>query len=373
MLKVIIFLLSLGVSMAVSAASKREYEIYGTDNEGDLCLFPRDVSQATFAQMTNYRSKIISSDNYDAFPYATKIGNSIVGIYSTGNTHAQSDKQVMFRSDDNGLTFTTADFFINDTQAFYTGLLSDLLTDGQSVALKAWNLKKVGSNIVETTNSTITGNGKTYAVWSRPISYGGKLYRTGYATVGTDQETALLESSNGGTTWVYKSTIAAITGKRFNECDIVNTTGTNWIAYIREDTGTSDNLYKSTSSDGGATWTTPALVDTKSMNGRQPNLTKLSDGSIILATGDRSGTSGYAGSGDVVHGTDTTGITIFRSTDNGVTWSYRTRVSPMYSTDGGQPFVVDLGNNNIFIVWYARKTTKSKPSIVSCTLNVSNI
>ena len=361
--------------MAVTVAVKREYEIYGADNEGDLCLFPRDVSQATFAQLTNYRSKIISgTDNYDAFPYATKIGNSIVGIFSSGTGHAQSEKQVIFRSDDNGLTFRTADFFVNDTQAFYTGLLSDLLTDGQSVDLKIWNLKKSGTDFISTANSSVTAsNWRTYAIWSRPKVAGSKLYRTGYTTVGS-WEVGLLESTDSGATWVYKSTIASVAGKKFNEADIVNTTGTNWIAFIREDTGTTDNLYKSTSSDNGATWTTPTLVDTKVMNGRQPNLTKLSDGSIILATGDRSGTSGYAGgSCDVVHGTDTTGITIFRSTDNGATWSYRTRVSPMYSTDGGQPFVIDLGNSNIFIVWYARKTTKGLPFVVSCTLNVANI
>lgn len=351
------------------AAVLREYEIYGIDLEGDPCLYPRDVSQATFAQLTNYRSQTVYDNDYDAFPYAVKIGSSIVGVFSTGPAHAQSTKQVMFRSDNNGLNFTFRDFLVNNSGFFDTSLISDLLADGEYVNLKVWNLKKNGSAIVVTTNSYADG----YAIWSRPKVAGSKLYRTGYNP--TNWQTALLESSDGGVTWAFKSIIAPATvGKTFNEADIVNTVPDNWIAYIREDTGANDNLYRSISTDNGATWSTPVLIDTKIMNGRQPNLTKLDDGSIVLATGDRTGTSGYAGSaGDVVHGTDTTGITVFRSTDNGTTWSFRTRVAPIYSTDGGQPFVVDLGSGNVFIAWYARKTTKGKPSINSCTMKVSDI
>lgn len=356
--------------MPVVAGEKREYEIYGSDNEGDLCLYPRDVSQATFAQLTNYRSQIIYNEDYDAFPYATKIGNSIVGIFSTGAAHAQSDKQVMFRSDDNGLTFTTRDFLVNATSAYDTSLINDLLTDGESVDLKVFNLKKSGATISVTSTPSVDG----YAVWSRPKVAGTKLYRTGYKLVGTVNESALLESSDNGLTWAFKSKIGVLAGKSLNETDIVNTGGNNWLAIMREDTGLYDNMYQSKSTDNGVTWSTPTVLDFKLINGRQPNLTKLSDGSIVLGTGDRTGISGYAGSaGDVVYGVDTTGITIFRSTDNGATWSFRTRISPIYSTDGGQPYVVDLGSSNVFIAWYSRKTTKGKPSINSCTMNVSNI
>lgn len=350
------------------AAVLREYEIYGIDLEGDPCLYPRDVSQATFAQLTNYRSQTVYDNDYDAFPYAVKVGNSIVGVFSTGVAHAQSTKQVMFRSDDGGLTFTIKDFLINATGVFDTSLVADLMAEGETVNLKVWNLKKAGGAVTVTTNS-YAGD---YAIWSRPKVAGAKLYRTGYNP--TTWQTALLESSDGGVTWTFKSVIAPTTaGKTFNEADIVNTVPDNWIAYIREDTGANDNLYRSISTDNGATWSTPTLVDTKLINGRQPNLTKLDDGSIILATGDRTGASGYTSSSEVVHGTDTTGVTVFRTTDNGTNWSFRTRVAPIYSTDGGQPFVVDLGSGNVFIAWYARKSVKAKPSINSCTMKVSDI
>lgn len=350
------------------AAVKREYEIYGIDLEGDPCIYPRDVSQASFAQLTNYKSKTISKIDYDAFPYAVKLGTSIVGIFSTGVAHAQSVKQVMFRSDDNGNTFSFVDFLINDTGVFDTSLLQGILSDGDAVNLKVWNVKNVGGDLIVTTNS-FSGD---YAIWSKPKTSTSGLYRTGYNP--NTWQTALLESLDNGLTWNFKSIIAPTTaGKTFNEADIVNTVPNNWIAYIREDTGAGDNLCRSISVDDGATWSAPTLVDTKLMNGRQPNLTKLDDGSIILATGDRTGASGYTASGLPISGTDATGITIFRTTDNGTTWSFRTRVSPMYSTDGGQPFVIDLGSGNVFITWYARNNIKKKPCIVSCTMNVTDI
>lgn len=340
--------------------------VLADEKEQDLCVHFNDVSNIS---SNSYRSKTIYNENYDAFPYTTKIGNSIVGIFSTGAAHAQSDKQVMFRSDDGGNTFIIKDFFINRNQRYDFSLVDDLLKEGKSIDLKVWNLRKNNGLVKATTTSKVDG----YSIWSTPKNAGAKLYRTGY-NVKTWQ-TALLESVDGGVTWKSKSIIAPSTvGKQFSEADIVNTYSDNWIAYIREDKGKDNNLYRSISINNGDTWSTPTVLDPKLINGRQPNLTKLGDGSIILVTGDRTGRSGYAGkSGNVVYGKDTTGITIFRSTDNGKTWSPRKRVSPIYSTDGGQPSVVDLGSGKVFIAWYARKTTKGKPSINSCTINVNSL
>lgn len=339
--------------------------VLADEKEQDLCVHSNDVSNIS---SNSYRSKIIYNENYDAFPYVTKIGNSIVGIFSTGVGHGASSKQVMFRSDDNGLTFTTTDFFVKSGKVFNFDLISDLLAEGEAINLKIWHVKKSSGILTATNTSIIDG----YSVWSKPKTSGSSLYRTGY---NSDRQTALLESFDDGATWAVKSIIAPKTsGKRFSEADIVNTYSDNWVAYIREDKSKDNNLYRSTSTNNGNTWSTPTAVNPRLINGRQPNLTKLDDGSIILVTGDRTGNSGYAsGSGNIVYGNDTTGITIFRSTNNGKTWSLRKRVSPIYSTDGGQPSVVDLSNGKIFIVWYARKTTKGKPSINSCTINVNSL
>lgn len=361
--------------MTVLASIKREFEIYGTNIDNEISLYPRDFSNQSFSYLTNYQSNTVSKDRYEAFPYAIKIGSSIVGIFSSGVAHAQSDKHKIFRTDDNGKTYEIKDFFINSTEVMDLSLLDGLLSVGDIVNLKVWSIKKTADSYQVTTTSSISANGKSYALWSKPkITPDGNLYRTAYSPTG-NWETGLLVSFNDGETWTFKSVIAPSTsGRTYNEADIVNTVGNNWVAYIREDVGASDNLYKSTSSDNGNTWSVPTLVNSIEINGRQPNLTKLSDGSIILATGDRTGVSGFSGNGEQISSTlNTTGITIWRSTDNCATWSYRTRLAPIFSTDGGQPFVIDLGSGNIYVVWYGRKGVHLQPQISSCTLNVLNI
>lgn len=364
--------------MPITIGVKREYEFVGTDLNGDPCIFPRDNRNHVFVQAFNFKTKNIAvNDNYTAFPYVTKLQSGvIIGICSDGDAHASSDRQILFVSTDNGETYTIVDdFFIASTLQFNLTLLTTLLAENEVLNLKVWNFKKVGGVVTYTTTSTVTNGSNTYAVWSRPkATPDSKLYRTGYKMTATEGVTALLESNDGGMTWTYKSTIFSQTGKLFNECDIVNTASNTWIAYCRADGETGNPLYKSISTDNGVTWSTPVMQDVLVMDGRQPNLTKLSDGSIILATGDRSGSSSYAGSArDVVWGFNTTGVTLFRSTDGGNTWSFRTRIAPIFSTDGGQPFVVETTSGRVLCAYYARKVTKDKPIVSSCSLDVAHL
>lgn len=363
--------------MAFTIGTKREYELLGNDNNNDPCIFPRFPVNAAFVQAFDFRTKQIAEDNskYLAFPYIIRIGTTLVGIYSEGDSHAASDRQIMIRSDNYGLSWSSVTFFENATGVFNFSLLVGVLAVGATAVFKVWSVKNTAGTMAATTVSSVSYGGVTYAMWSRPVpGPGGKLYRTGYGINGADTQTALFESSDSGVTWVGKSVIFAEVGKFFNEADIVNTSGTNWMAIVREDSGASNPLYKSLSTDDGVTWGAATLLSTASLNGRQPNLIKMADNSIILCTSDRSGGSGYAGSaGDQVFGFDTTGITIFRSTDAGVTWSFRTRISPMYSTDGGQPFANETTAGRICVVYYVRKTTKAEPVIASASLNVENL
>lgn len=362
--------------MAITIGLKREFEFTGNDNNGDPCIFPRATNSAIFVQAFNFKTKQITqeSDSYTAFPFVIKIGSSLVGIYSEGDSHADSDRQIMIRSDDNGDTWQSAVFYTNSTGVFNFSLLVGILAAGSKAVFKVWTVYNNAGVFSASTQSTAIYGGLNYALWSRAITApAGKLWRTGYATNGSNIQAALFESSDNGTTWVGKSVIFSGTGL-FNEADIVNTTGSTWIAYCREDGGANNPLYKSTSTDNGATWSVPSLVPVSDINGRQPNLLKLTDGSIILATGDRSGVSGYGGSaGDAAYGFDTTGVTIFRSTDNGATWSFRTRISAIFSTDGGQPMVNETTAGRIAVVFYVRRSTKTKPVIASCYLDVANL
>lgn len=364
--------------MAVVIGVKREFEFAGNDLNGDACLFPRDPRNHVFAQAFNFKTKQIAADaaKYLAFPYiGYDDGTTIIGIYSDGESHAASDKQVMFRTDDKGETYQFADFYVTATGVYDFSLLTDVIASGDSEVFKVWTVKNTAGVFAATVNSTVAYGGLTYVLWSRARpGPGGVLYRTGYAANGSDTQTALFQSADGGLTWTGVSVMFSGAGLDFNEADIVNTSGTNWFAVCREDSGANNPLYYATSTDDGATWSAATLFAATAINGRQPNLELLSDGSIILATGDRSGSSGYGGSaGDQVSGFDTTGITIFRSTDSGSTWSFRTRVAPIFSTDGGQPYVAETDAGRIVVVYYSRRSTKTQPIIASSLLDVANL
>lgn len=363
--------------MSITIGVKREFEFTASDENADGCLIPRHPVNHVFVQAFNFKTQQIAEADgkYLAFPFVISIGSSLVGIYSDGESHAASDKQVMIRSDDNGATWSSVEFFVNATGVFNTSLLTDLIADGDTAVFKVWTVKNTAGVFSVTTASTVSYGGLTYALWSKAApGPSSKLYRTGYATNGSDTQTALFESADGGVTWSGVAVMFSGAGKLFNEADLVNTSGTNWLAVCREDSGSSNPLYTATSTDDGATWSAASLLTAASINGRQPNLSMLSDGSIILATGDRAGVSGYSGSaGDQVAGFDTTGITVFRSTDSGSTWSFRTRIAPIFSTDGGQPYVNETTAGRICVVYYTRKTTKTEPVIASSSLDVANL
>lgn len=364
--------------MPVTIGNKREYEFTGNDLNNDPCIFPRLPSNHVFVQSVTFRTKnIVITGNYSAFPFVEKLHGVIVGICSDGPAHAQSARQVMFVSKDNGITYAVNEnFFINDTLQYDFSLLEDVMVDGDILVLKTFTIKKVAGVISATINPFVNVSGKNYAVWSRPQLKGSTWYRTGYYfdSVNGTSDTALFTSTDKEN-WTFKAIMFTGAGKIFTEADLVNTTGSTWISYCREDSnGNSNPLYKSLSTDDGTTWSAPVMQDVLVMDGRQPNLTKLSDGSIILATGDRSGSSGHAGSaGDIIWGSNTTGITIFRSTDGGSTWSFRTRIAPIFSTDGGQPFVVETTAGRIMCAYYARRRTKDRPIVASCSLDVANL
>ena len=362
--------------MAYTIGIKREREFTGNDLNNDPCIFGRGVGSFPFQQHVGLSTKRIAADasKYLAFPFVTKIGSSLIGIYSEGDTHASSDKQIMIRSDDLGVTWSSVTFYdVSTPGTFNTSLLSGLLGAGDSIVLKIWTIKNVAGTLTVYTNTSTANGGNTYAHWSRAeVGPSGNLWITGYdADVGGFGETVLLESTDGGVTWAYKSTIAPASDSRaYNECSIIATSGTtDWLAIIRE--ASAGNLYKSVSTDSGATWSSPTLLTASEVNGTQPNLLKTSTGLIVLATGDRTGGTGYSYQG--VWGLDRTGISIFVSADSGTTWSYRTNVALMSSTDGGQPQVNEISSDRVNIVYYRAAGFFENAEVASVSLNVDRL
>lgn len=364
--------------MAITIETLRGFEILATDDNGDKNIFPRDVRHPEFAKAYSFRTKQINNepDEYCAFPDFRRLGSAIVGIFSSGPAHADSEKQVMARSDDEGLTWSLVDFYINSTGVYNFSLLTDLLAPGETATFKTFTVKNTAGVFAATVVSTVSYGDKTYALWSRVISGpSGKLWRTGYAVDGGDATTALLESSDGGLTWAGKAVMFTGTGKYYAEADLVNTSGSTWVAVCPDRNSSTEVLYTSISTDDGATWGAATAIDAAYIHGNQANLIKITNGSLVLCTGDRTGTSGYAGSaGDQVFGLDTTGISMSVSTDGGATWGYKTRLSPVYSSDGGQPMAIETTTaNTVLVVFYTRKTTKKTPIVSSCTIKAVSI
>lgn len=354
---------------------KRDYEITGTLN-GDPCIIPKDPRNHGFVEAFGFRYGVVAkdADRYLAFPFLVKHGSYLVAIYSNSDSHAAGTSQVMIRSDDGGDTWSSVLFYDNDTGTFDTSLLDSVLAEGESIVLKVYTATKSGGSISVSTTSTVVEGADTYALWSVPKdSGGGVLYRTGYKTPLTGgTKVALFESSDNGITWTYKSEIASDVSLLFTEADIVNTTGTTWIAVIREDSGTGNNLYEAKSTDNGATWLPYSLLDGAS--GRQPNLQKTNGGAIILLTGRRSGSSGFTPDGfQVTHSAPTTGVYASRRSNDGLSWSSGIRLCPMFSTDGGQPMAQEVSNDRLLTLFYSRKSRDSKPVIGKAVYDIEGI
>lgn len=358
--------------MPYSISVKREYEMVGVDLSGDLCSFGRGVNSWGFRHMASVSTKIIAKENdkYLAFPEVVKKNNSLICLYTKGDAHAMSDQIVMARSDDSGHTWTSVVFYDASAPGVYnTSLLNDVLSEDEDfIILKVYLIK----NRDGTLGVTQLGNVSGYAPWSRVIAgKAGKLWRTGYSFSESYGETALLESPDGES-WSVKSVIAPLSdSKKYSEADIVplDSSKQNLLAVIRcEEAG--NPLYSSTSDDYGETWSSPSKMT--GFDGVQPNLLSMSDGTIALAAGDRSGVSGISAT-PLLQGGDVTGIGLWVSSDGGTTWSYKTQVAGIYSTDGGQPMCNEIGTHRVNIVYYGRDYELSKPNIYSVSLDISNL
>lgn len=362
--------------MPITLGVTRDFEFTGNDLAGRACLFPRDPRNSTFVQLTNLRTKIIAADpaKYLAFPFQVTLGSSIICLHSDGDAHASSDRQIMSRSDDGGLSWTSVVFTSSLSPEFNTSLLDGLLSNGQAVCLKVWSIENDSGALVVSTVSTVSYLGVVYALWSRIIGAATGLtwYRTGYGVNGTNTECALFQSTDNGKTWTFKSTIFAAAGRNYSEASIIRTSGNNLVAICREDTGTGNPLYRSTSNDDGATWTTPVAIPTSVINGRQPNLLKTTNGRYILCTGDRAGVSGLGGGGEDIFGVDETGVAMVTSADC-ENWGPRTMLASIYSTDGGQPMAVETTPNRVCITYYQRKAVNKQPIIAATILDTAEL
>jgi hypothetical protein len=318
--------------------------------EGVPAILPRSMLNADYQRLYELGFKKIELSRfvYNAFPsWMLQSGASLAFIFSSGAGHANSDRQIGIRTDDNFETFSRTVFFENATGAYDNSFLDGMLDTGEVFTAKnVFKVRKTAGGYENKIQSTIavTGQGSddgTYAFWSaKPIEFGGKLYCTGYRTSPTPFVSALFESSNGGWDWTFTTIIASDPSLALNETAICQYGANNFLAVIREDNGAGRPLYVTRSLGSITAWGPISLIS--EVQGVQPSLTPLPDGDILLTVGHRTGSSGLWASGRQHDALNITGIVTLRSTNNGASWPNRVNLAPMWSTDGGQPMPIVL-------------------------------
>lgn len=332
------------MSFAITAVHEDKLEV---TIEGIPSIVPRSLMNAEYQRIFDIGFKKIDLERnvYNAFPgWMLKRGASKAFIYSSGIGHAQSQRQIGIRTDDDFATFSRSVFFENATGVYDNSFLDGMLLPDEVFAAKnIFKVRKTASGYENKVQSTIavTGQGAndgTYAFWSsRPIEVNGKLYCTGYRTSPAPAVPALFESVNGGWDWTFFTIVAPASAPlALNEMAICAYGVNNYLGVIREETGAGRPLYITRSIGDLVSWTTPSLLS--NIQGVQPSLTPLPDGDILLTVGHRTGSSGFFDSGGKIREQiNITGIVTWRSTNNGATWPNRVNLAPMWSTDGGQP------------------------------------
>jgi hypothetical protein len=193
----------------------------------------------------------------------------------------------------------------------------------------------------------------------------GDLYVAGYGKLAanTGWSSWLMKCPNGsdptnGSNWTQVGVIAFDNVKQFSESATLNMGGSNWLAITRNSLGTGPgDLYRSTSTDGGATWSSATAMGLPGVgvespnhnNAVSPSLLPLASSNILLSWGVRYGS--FYGIGCMV------------STDGGVTFDDRPPVMPfttaaagMATPSFGYPHAVQLASGSIVLVSFRQIT-----------------
>ena len=198
---------------------------------------------------------------------------------------------------------------------------------------------------------TTDGAGNWVAVWQYEPSRGAKI--------GSDADLLVSQSTDNGATWtapaVLNTNAASDSGWDYAPSVTTDSAG-NWVAvwYSTDDLsgtiGTDRDIFVSQSTDNGATWTEPAVLNanaaTDSGSDREPCLTTDGTGNWVAVwestdtLGDTIGTDGD--------------ILVSRSTDNGVTWMPAAALNGNAVNDEGDDAAAHVttdGVGNWLAVW----------------------
>lgn len=163
--------------------------------------------------------------------------------------------------------------------------------------------------------------------------------------------TYLLRSNDGGDTWADPLTIAV----GLNEADVLVADDADWIFAARSEALDEQAIYTVRSADRGHTWSEPVRVTEAKEH--PPDLTRLSDGSILLVYGRRH---------------PPFGVEARVSRDDARTWSDSRIIlaTDLPGTDIGYPSTARLSDGTLVTCYY-RAGTDETPNDAYNALDVS--
>jgi hypothetical protein len=250
-----------------------------------------------------------------------------VAVWYLGGTFGPDADILVSRSTDNGATWTTV-------QPLNTNAGSDSGDDASPQV-------------------TTDGAGNWVAVWHSDDTLGG--------TIGTDYDILVSRSTDNGATWTAPAALNtnAGTDSLWDYRPQVTTGGAgNWVAVWESNEnlggtiGTDYDILVSRSTDNGATWTTPAALNSNAA-------TDSGLDAVVQVTTDGAGNwVAVWYSDDNLGGTIGTDsdILVSRSTDNGATWTAVAALNTNAGTDSGGDWphqVTTDGAGNWVAVWYS--------------------
>ena len=305
-------------------------------------------------------------------------------VYRQGTDHATTtDGKIVYKigtiGSDYSVTWGSQADVYDDASLDCRDSEVTVLSDGTPiVSFFTWN----GATTYDIKTVTGSWNGST-VTWGTPVSVGtsftaeactakvvelwnGDLLLPVYGNNGGNHTAATVKSTDGGATWGSQTTIVTGTvgtGDNWTEPYMILLADGRLHCLVREDTD--DRIYRTLSSDGGATWSTP--TDEFPANARPAHIQVQSGGLLYVSRADGQGDTVYRESSD--YGETWTDETVVDATGTmneyasivqinpyryGVAYSYRTT-----STDADIAFVQFTDAANLDLIAGIGGTTTS--------------
>jgi hypothetical protein len=328
-------------------------------------------------------------------------GNAIA-VWQRGD--GSNDTVQTSSSTDGGVTWSTAE----DLSA--AGVIAQnpqISVDSTGTAIAVWNGWNAGTDVVQSASSTDGG-----LTWTIPediysaggtafnpqisVDAAGTAYAVWYRWNGSNDIVQSATSTDGGLTWTAPEDLSTAGGTAVGPQISVDAAGTA-VAVWRRNIGSNFIVQSRSSSNGGATWSTPTedlSADISDAYG--PQISAYGAGSAIAVwegggtiqsawsgdggvswsiPEDLSAADGYAEDPQIIVNAAGSAVAIWRrdddinnnvqsawSSDGGVTWSTPVDLSV---TNGGSPQITVDSAGNVFAIW--RSSNNGDRTIQSAT------